>query len=119
MGGLFFIFALSVIISGVMVISAFNPIYSVFWLISAFIESSVLFIILGVDFIAFVFLIVYVGAIAILFLFVIMMLDLIDFFERRDRSNYLPVVFLIGVVFLLEILIFNEGVSGGPLSGYS
>lgn len=102
-----------------MVISVFNPVYSVFWLISAFIGSSVLFIILGVDFIALVFLIVYVGAIAILFLFVIMMLDLIDFGERRERSNYLPVVFLIGVVFLLEILIFNVGLCLRPFKVYS
>lgn len=58
---------------------------------------------LEVEFIALIFLIVYVGAIAILFLFVIMMLNLTDLEGGGDMSNYLPAGFIIGVVFLFEI----------------
>nr|BBI37403.1 NADH dehydrogenase subunit 6 [Placozoa sp. H17 HM-2017] len=60
--------------------SAVTPIYShnflasVFWLILAFIGSSGLFIVLGMEFLGLIFLIVYVGAICIIFLFVIMMI---------------------------------------------
>ena len=85
-----------------MVISAFNPVHSVLWLIVAFTSATALFILLEVEFIALMFLIVYVGAIAILFLFVIMMLNLTDFEGGEDMSNYLPAGFIIGVVFLIN-----------------
>ena len=58
---------------------------------------------LEVEFIALIFLIVYVGAIAILFLFIIMMLNLTDLEGGGDMSNYLPAGFIIGVVCLFEI----------------
>ena len=48
------------------------------WFTIAFISGVVVFIVLGVDYIALILLIVYVGARAILFLFVIMMLNLMD-----------------------------------------
>lgn len=92
-----------------MVISALNPVHSVFWLVAAFTGSSALFILLGVDFIALMFLIVYVGAIAILFLFVIMMLNLTDFPPayrlggETDMTNYVPVGLAIGTLFFSEI----------------
>ncbi len=104
------LFALSIIISGVMVISALNPVHSVLWLVVAFIGASAIFILLEVDFIALILLIVYVGAIAILFLFVIMMLNLTGL-ETTDRSNYLPAGFIIGIVFLSEILILQTRIS--------
>lgn len=118
--GLFYLFALGVIFSGIMVISALNPVHSVLWLIFAFTNASALFILLEVEFLAFIFLIVYVGAIAILFLFVIMMLNLTEmpdwvnpighltdlgYNTNSDMSNYLPAGLVIGVVFLFEILI--------------
>lgn len=57
------------------------------------------------EFIALIFLIVYVGAIAILFLFVIMMLNLTDLGGSEDMSNYLLAGLIIGIVFLFEIWI--------------
>ena len=110
MEGLFYLFAFSIIISGVMVISALNPVHSVLWLVVAFIGASAIFILLEIDFIALILLIVYVGAIAILFLFVIMMLNLIGL-EGTDRSNYLPAGFIIGIVFLSEVLILQTRIS--------
>ena len=114
---LFYIFTLSVIISGVMVISALNPVHSVLWLIVAFTSASALFILLEIDFIALIFLIVYVGAIAILFLFVIMMLNLTSLEGSGDMSNYLPAGFIIGVVFLFEILILTRQSRAASLHG--
>ena len=73
-----------------------------------------MFILLEIEFLAFIFLIVYVGAIAILFLFVIMMLNLTDYGYNTgdDLSNYAPAGFIIGVVFLFQILTWH-GHSGG------
>ena len=118
MEGLFYLFALSIIISGVMVISALNPVHSVLWLVVAFIGASAIFILLEVDFLALILLIVYVGAIAILFLFVIMMLNLTGL-EGTDRSNYLPTGFIIGVVFLSEVLILHTRILGVEYSNWS
>lgn len=114
MEGLFYLFALGVIFSGIMVISSLNPVHSVLWLIFAFTNASALFILLEVEFLAFIFLIVYVGAIAILFLFVIMMLNLTDFGYNinSDMSNYLPAGLVIGIVFLFEILIWHNHSEG-------
>lgn len=120
MEGLFYLFALGVIFSGVMVISSLNPVHSVLWLIFAFTNASALFILLEVEFLAFIFLIVYVGAIAILFLFVIMMLNLTPNpggeSANSDMSNYLPAGLVIGTVFLFEILIWHNHSEGYYLS---
>ena len=64
---------------------------------------------LEIEFLAFLFLIIYIGAIAILFLFVIMMLDirLVEIFENSTR--YLPIGMIIGLIFLVELsLILDE-----------
>ena len=73
------------------------------------------FYFIGDRFLALILLIVYVGAIAILFLFVIMMLNLTGL-EGTDRSNYLPTGFIIGVVFLSEVLILQTRISMGVSS---
>ena len=57
-------------------ISVRNPVHSVLGLVSVFLVSAALLFCLEVEFLAFSFIIVYVGAIAILFLFVVMMLDI-------------------------------------------
>lgn len=93
-----------------MVISALNPVHSIFWLVVAFTSSAALFILLGVDFIALIFLIIYVGAIAILFLFVIMLLNLTDFppaFRlggEADMTNYVPIGLTIGTLLFSEVV---------------
>ena len=73
---LFYIFALLAIISSIMVIRSKNPVHSVLFLILVFCNSSGLLLLLDLDFFAMIFLVVYVGAIAVLFLFVVMMLDI-------------------------------------------
>ena len=89
--------------SGLMVISSINPIHSVFYLVLAFINTSILLLIMGVEFLSVLFIIVYVGAIAILFLFVVMMLN-IKLVELMDNTTrYVPIGFLIGLIFLTLI----------------
>ena len=75
---------------------------------SGFLGASALFILLNIDFIALMFLIVYVGAIAILFLFVIMMLNLTDLEGVGDMSNYIPIGSVMGVFLLFEIFIIGR-----------
>jgi NADH-quinone oxidoreductase subunit J len=59
-----------------MVISLSNAVHSVLFLIIVFCNITGILILLGAEFLAFLLLIVYVGAIAVLFLFVVMMLNI-------------------------------------------
>src|ERR1700726_833605 len=95
---MFYLFAVVAVASGVMVISARNPVHSVLFLILAFFNAAGLFVLLGAEFLAMILVIVYVGAVAVLFLFVVMMLD-VNFVElRRGALQYLPVGALIGCI---------------------
>jgi NADH-quinone oxidoreductase subunit J len=73
---LFYTFSSLAIISALMVISLANAVYSVLFLIIVFCNVASLLLLSGVEFLAFILLIVYVGAIAVLFLFVVMMLNI-------------------------------------------
>nr|YP_010127273.1 NADH dehydrogenase subunit 6 [Paraconotrochus antarcticus]QPO84677.1 NADH dehydrogenase subunit 6 [Paraconotrochus antarcticus] len=119
MAEVFYGLSFIVVGSGIMVVSTFNPVFAVFWLVVVFISSAFLFLLLGIDFIAFIFLIIYVGAITILFLFVIMLLNLTDFppgfrqGREADVTNYVFVGLLLGVFFFSEILsgwLFHESI---------
>jgi len=59
------------LVSGLMVVRAKNPVHSVLFFILVFCDTSGLLILLGLDFFAMIFLVVYIGAIAVLFLFVV------------------------------------------------
>nr|YP_654373.1 NADH dehydrogenase subunit 6 [Nematostella sp. JVK-2006]ABG02347.1 NADH dehydrogenase subunit 6 [Nematostella sp. JVK-2006] len=115
----FYALSFGTVASGIMVISALNPVHSVFWLVVAFTSSAALFVLLGVDFIALMFVIIYVGAIAILFLFVIMMLNLADFSPafrlggEADMTNYVPIGLAIGTLFF-EAIASSWLIMGGP-----
>ncbi len=103
-GFFFYLFAFLVVASGLMVITARNPVHSVLFLIMAFFNAAGLFVLLGAEFLAMILVIVYVGAVAVLFLFVVMMLD-VDFSElRKGSARYLPLGFLIGAVLLAELV---------------
>ena len=99
----FYLFAITAVVSGGLVVLSRNPVHSVLWLILAFFSSAGLFVLLGAEFVAMLLVIVYVGAVAVLFLFVVMMLD-VDFAELRgELSQYTPVGLLIGLVILLQL----------------
>ena len=105
---LFYLFSSFALISGVMVIQAKNPVHSVLFLILVFFNSAGLLIMLGLDFFAMVFLVVYVGAIAVLFLFVVMMLNIKLAQINEKRLRYLPIGGLLGILFLLEIFVIVD-----------
>ena len=90
------------VIAGLLMTVARNPVHSVLWLILAFLNAAGLFVLLGAEFVAMLLVIVYVGAVAVLFLFVVMMLD-IDFAELKgEMARYMPLAGLIGVILLMQ-----------------
>ena len=99
----FYVFAITVVMGGLLTVVSKNPVHSVLWLILAFISSAGLFVLLGAEFVAMLLIIVYVGAVAVLFLFVVMMLD-VDFAALKgEMAQYMPLALLIGVVILMQL----------------
>ena len=106
---LFYFFSFLALFAGIMVIQSRNPVYSVLFLILVFFNTAGLLILLNLDFFAMIFLVVYVGAIAVLFLFVVMMLNIKLTEINEKKLRYLPVGVILGILFLLEIsLIINN-----------
>jgi len=110
----FYLFAGVTVASAVMVVASRNPVHSVLFLILAFVNAAGLFILMGAEFLAWILIIVYVGAVALLFLSVVMMLD-VDFAElKRGVLSYLPIGALIGAVLLVELLVIVGAWAVGP-----
>lgn len=102
---LFYLFSVVLLASAVMVISARNPVYAVLFLIMCFFQASGLFLLMGAEFLGFILLIVYVGAVAVLFLFVVMMLDLNFRAMKQGFQRYLPVGGAVALVLLSELVL--------------
>ena len=88
-------FSILILFSAFNSILSYNPIYSVFWLVLLFIQSAILSIMLAYEYLGFVIVIIYIGAIAILFLFVIMMLDIFQLKVVTQFNNMIPIIILV------------------------
>lgn len=109
----FYFFSLIAVFSSVMVIVSRNTVYSVFFLILVFITISILFIMVGAEFLGMIMLIVYVGAVAVLFLFVVMMLNVTEqetkISNRKGLINNISVGSTVAIIIFLELLIALGG----------
>lgn len=116
---IFCFFSLLLILCATMVIISDHPVFSLLFLISCFILSSFLLLILECEFIALIFVIVYVGAIAVLFLFSVMMLESKVKHLSKNKVNFFPVgaFFCSALIFpcISEILIKFQGNSSDSL----
>jgi len=100
----FYMFAITCIASGVLVVTSRNPVHSVLFLILAFFNAGGLFVLAGAEFLAMLLIVVYVGAVAVLFMFVVMMLDVTVVELKQGFLNYLPIGLLVVAIFAGEIL---------------
>lgn len=106
MDKLFFFFSFVGVASSLLVIFSENPVYSVFYLIIVFCVTTCSLLLLTVDFLGVIFVIIYVGAIAVLFLFVVMMLN-IRLLQLTDKIvGYFPLLLLLGI-FLIAFCFFE------------
>lgn len=109
----FYFFSSVLLLSSLLTVLSQNSVYSVLFLVLSFVSSSSLLFLLECEYISLLFIIIYVGAIAVLFLFVVMMLDIKIVYSAKDFLKYFPFGSSIGIVFLIEILfiipsIFDE-----------
>ncbi len=100
---LFLVFAFILLVSAVAVITAKNPVHSVFFLILAFFNAAGLFVLLGAEYVAMTLVIVYVGAVAVLFLFVVMMLNIHFEKLRAGFIKALPWGISLALILFLEL----------------
>jgi len=109
----FYFFSSIAVFASIMVTASRNTVYSVFFLILVFISISVLFIMIGAEFLGFIMLIVYVGAVAVLFLFVVMMLNVTETKKKiNKKGNFINNKFvgmIVGLIILLELLVAVAG----------
>ena len=101
---LFYMFSIFLVISALMVVMSRHPVFSLLFLVGCFIFSSFLLFLMECEFLAFLFIIIYVGAIAILFLFAIMMLESKLTNLNRNKVKYIPVGFIFAIVLLVPLL---------------
>jgi NADH-quinone oxidoreductase subunit J len=80
-----------------------NSIFSALFLILAFCNVSSLLFLLKLEFLPILFLVVYVGAIAVLFIFVLMMLNIKQIELKNESVYYVPIATLFVFVFLFEM----------------
>ncbi len=85
------------------VITSRNPVYSAMFLVLAFFNSALLWLLLEAEFLAIVLVLVYVGAVMVLFLFVVMMLDINVEELREGFTRYAPLGALIAIIMVVEI----------------
>ena len=109
----FYCFSTIAVFSAVMVTISKNTVYSVFFLILVFVSISILFIMIGAEFLGMIMLIVYVGAVAVLFLFVVMMLNISEQITKRITRkgliNNISIGSIVGAIIFLELLVVIGG----------
>ena len=105
---IFYSVSVIIMMAALMVVLSKNPVQAVFFLILVFLGSSVLLLILGLDFTAVIFIVIYVGAIAVLFLFVIMMLNIRLVELEQTYLQYIPLGGLIVLLVYFELYISSK-----------
>lgn len=99
---LHFFLCIVMLICSIMVLITKNPVHAVLYLISTFAFAAISVLMHEVEFIGLLFLIIYIGAIAILFLFVVMMLTV----KAASPLNSVWLFLFIGVAFVSFCSIF-------------
>jgi NADH-quinone oxidoreductase subunit J len=125
---LFYVFGTILVASALGVITARNPVHCALFLVLAFLNSAVIWLLLEAEFLAITLVVVYVGAVMVLWLFVVMMLDIDVARLRQGFTRYAPLGALVALIVIAEIAlvewVWNLGLEPAPMSppkpqGYS
>lgn len=100
----FYILASILLLAGLRVITARNPVHAALNLVLAFFTAAGIWVLLQAEFLAIALVVVYVGAVMVLFLFVVMMLDINLDKLREGFWDYLPMAGFIGVLMAVEMV---------------
>lgn len=115
--GLFYFFSAVLLLAAFRVITTRNPVHAVLFLVLAFFQASMIWMLLEAEFLAITLVLVYVGAVMVLFLFVVMMLDVKIERMREGFWKHFPLAAIVGLLIILEmsaVLIGGFTVSDHP-----
>ncbi len=124
----FYFLATILVLAGLLVITARNPVHAALFLVLSFFTAGGLWLMLRAEFLAITLVLVYVGAVMVLFLFVVMMLDINLERLREGFWSYLPLGATIGILMVVEMALVLGGkyfqldavpVPPEPAAGYS
>ena len=101
---IFYAFGAVLLLAGLRVITARNPVHGALFLVLAFFTAAGLWLLLRAEFLAIALVVVYVGAVMVLFLFVVMMLDINLERVREGFWRNLPLALLVGVILVLQLI---------------
>jgi NADH-quinone oxidoreductase subunit J len=101
---IFYAFGAVLLLSGLRVITARNPVHGALFLVLAFFTAAGLWLLLRAEFLAIALVVVYVGAVMVLFLFVVMMLDINLERVREGFWSNLPLALVVGVIMVWEMV---------------
>ncbi len=114
--GLFYVAAAIALLSTAMALSRTNATHALIYLIMSLLSVAVIFFIIGAPFAAALEIVIYAGAIMVLFVFVIMMLNLGEAGQVREREWLRPRTWLLpgllAVILLTELLLLESGIGG-------
>ncbi len=101
--GLFYVFSAVLLFAAFRVITARNPVHAVLFLVLAFFQAAMVWMLLKAEFLSITLVLVYVGAVMVLFLFVVMMLDVNVDSAREGFWKHFPLAAIVGVLIALEM----------------
>lgn len=106
---LFYIASVVAILSTLMVITRYQPIHALLYLVVSFLAVAMIFLSLGAPFVAILEIILYAGAIIVLLIFVVMMLNLSSDTTLQEKQWMRPKIWvgpsLLCLVLLAEMVI--------------
>ncbi len=106
---LFYIASVVAILSTIMVITRYQPIHALLYLVVSFLAVAMIFLSLGAPFVSVLEIILYAGAIIVLLIFVVMMLNLGSETAMQEKQWLQPKVWigpsLLSLVLLAELVI--------------
>jgi len=105
----FYVFGGVLVLAGLAVITARNPVHGVLFLVLAFFTASAIWLLLRAEFLAIALVVVYVGAVMVLFLFVVMMLDINLERVREGFWKNLPLALVVGGIMVAEMIAVLAG----------
>src|SRR2546426_3159537 len=100
----FYSFGAVLLVAGLLVVTARNPVHGALFLVLAFFTAAALWLLLQAEFLALALVVVYVGAVMVLFLFVVMMLDINLERVREGFWSNLPLALIVGGVMVWEMV---------------
>lgn len=105
----FYTLSAILLLAGLRVITARNPVHAALALVLAFFTAAGLWMLLQAEFLAITLVLVYIGAVMVLFLFVVMMLDINLEEMRKGFWSYLPAGLLVGGLMVVEMAMVLGG----------